>query len=96
MSPLCQNTLNLLQENYMDYPIFIETGTCDGVTTFSMEPLFDKIYTIEVFEQLHNITKSKYNGDKIEFILGDSSIELPKLLQREITKYGRPPYFKVS
>lgn len=30
------------------YPVFVETGTADGYTTFQMEPFFDVLYTVEV------------------------------------------------
>jgi hypothetical protein len=65
--------LNLLKENYRDYPIFIETGTNEGGTTFSVEPHFNTIYTIELSQKYYTNTKSKYNGEKINFLLGDSS-----------------------
>jgi len=72
--------LNLLKENYNSFPIFIETGTHNGETAFAVEPHFHVVYTIELSEKYYNSTKSKYNGNKINFILGDSSIVFEKLL----------------
>lgn len=72
--------LNLLQDDYTTYNCFIETGTLTGGTIFSLEPYFSKLYTIEVSEKYYNDTKNKYNGDKINFILGDSSIVFEGLL----------------
>lgn len=72
--------LDLLHEDYNNYPCFIETGTCSGDTIFAMEKYFDKLYTIEFSEKYFNSTKNKYNGDKIKFILGDSSIIFESLL----------------
>ena len=67
------NFLNLLKGNHRDYPIFIETGTNNGDTTFAVEPHFNTIYTIELSQKHYTNTKSKYRGDKINFLLGDSS-----------------------
>ena len=72
--------LNTLQDDYTKYPCFIETGTLEGETTFALEPYFDKLYTIEFSEKYYNNTKNRYNGNKISFILGDSSIEFKSLL----------------
>jgi hypothetical protein len=72
--------LNNLQDDYKNYPVFIETGTYNGDTIFELEPVFNKLYTIEFSEKYYNNTKNKYNGDKIQFILGDSSIVFESLL----------------
>lgn len=69
-------------ENFFnEYPIFIESGTHLGNTTFVMEKLFKKIYTIEIKKELFIKTKSKYKGNKINFYLGDSSIILKEICQ---------------
>jgi hypothetical protein len=80
MPSLTEIFLNQLQDDYKKYPCFIETGTYEGATTFSLEPYFDKIYTIEFSEKYYNSTKQKYKGNKINFILGDSSIVFNSLL----------------
>jgi hypothetical protein len=72
--------LNSLQDDYKDFPCFIETGTFNGDTIFAVEPLFDKLFTIEFSEKYYNYTKNRYNGNKIHFILGDSSIVFQTLL----------------
>jgi hypothetical protein len=72
--------LNLLQDDYTKYNCFIETGTYMGNTIFSFEPYFNKLYTIEFSEKYYNDTKNKYNGNKINFILGDSSVVFKSLL----------------
>ena len=72
--------MDLLQDDYKEYNCFIETGTLNGDTIFSLEPYFNNLYTIEFSEKYHTDTKNKYYGDKINFILGDSSIVFESLL----------------
>jgi hypothetical protein len=74
--------LDNLQDDYKSYSCFIETGTLNGDTIFSVEPYFDKLYTIEFSEKYNHQTKNKYTGNKIEFILGDSSIVFENLLPK--------------
>jgi len=59
-----------------DFINFVETGTWRGDTIFEVEPYFENLYTIEIKEDLYNNVKKLYNGNKINFILGDSSFEL--------------------
>lgn len=72
--------LDKLQSDYKEYKCFVETGTWVGNTIFNLEPYFDKLHTIEFSEKYYNNTKSRYHGNKINFILGDSSIEFKTLL----------------
>jgi hypothetical protein len=72
--------LKQLQDDYKNYSCFIETGTHNGDTIFAVEPYFDTLHTIEFSERYYNNTKNRYNGDKIKFILGDSSIVFGGLL----------------
>jgi len=69
-----------LKDDYYNYKYFVETGTYNGDTIFAMEPFFDKLYTIEYSESYHNRTKNNYEGKKINFLLGDSSIVFTTLL----------------
>ncbi len=80
MPSLNKNFLLNLQDDFKQYKYFIETGTLEGETTFAMEPYFEKIYTIELSQQHHNRAKNKYNENKINFILGDSSKIFESLL----------------
>lgn len=80
MPSLSKDFLNKLQEDYTKYNCFIETGTYNGETTFALEPYFDKLYTIEFSEKYYNNTKNKYHGNKINFVLGDSSVVFQSLL----------------
>lgn len=79
--PSLDNTfLTLLRDDYKKFPCLIETGTFYGETTFALEPYFDETYTIEFNDKYYNNVKNKYTGNKIKFILGDSSIEFETLL----------------
>jgi hypothetical protein len=80
MPSLQLDFLHQLQDDYTTFPCFIETGTLNGGTTFALEPYFNKVYTIEYSEKYYTNTKSKYHGDKIQFILGDSSVVFKSLL----------------
>lgn len=64
------------------YPIFVETGTADGYTTFQMEPFFDLLYTVEVKKEFYERVVNSYTGSKIHFLLGDSAILLEFLCQK--------------
>ena len=80
MPSLNINFLNKLQDNYTNYNTFIESGTYEGDTIFSLEPYFNNLFTIEYSKSLYENTKNKYMGNKINFILGDSSIIFNTLL----------------
>jgi len=75
------NFLKSLEEDYKLYNIFIETGTFRGNTIFNLEPYFDLLYTIEIKKNFYNEVIKKYNGNKINFLLGDSSEIFEKLLK---------------
>lgn len=74
------NFLISLKDDFNKYKTFIETGTAMGWTIFSMEPYFDNLFTIEISELYYTLTKDKYNGNKINFILGDSTYMLNDIL----------------
>ena len=80
MPSITYSFLKKLKDSYKNYPCFIETGTYQGDTTFGVEPYFKKLHTIEYSETYYNNTKKKYTGNKINFILGDSSIVFKSLL----------------
>ena len=74
------NFLNILKDDFKKYPLFIETGTNNGDTIFSVEPYFNFLYTIELSQKYFINTRSRYKGNKINFILGDSSIVFENFL----------------
>jgi hypothetical protein len=69
-----------LKDNYTNFNTFIETGTLNGETVFAFEPYFKNLYTIEISSKYYTDTKRKYKGNKINFILGDSSVIFKNLL----------------
>ena len=73
--------LKSLHADHTNYTCFIETGTLEGKTTMAMEPHFRELYTIEYSEKFHAIAKSHY-GNKIHFLLGDSSVVFETLLPK--------------
>lgn len=82
------NFLKELKSDYTNYPVFIESGTSSGDTILPIEPYFNKLYTIEISNYYYDIAKNKYFGNKINFILGDSSKVfcdlLPNINQKSI------------
>lgn len=80
MPSIDKTFLENLNGDYKEFHYFIETGTYDGETTFALEPFFDKLYTIEFSEKFYYKTKNRYNGNKINFILGDSGVVFNSLL----------------
>jgi hypothetical protein len=74
MPPLPIALLHSLKDDFKNYPVFIETGTLFADTIRTMEPVFEKLYSIEFDERLHNNAKSRYSNSKMNFLLGDSSI----------------------
>lgn len=63
--------------------IFIETGTHKGNMTAAVKNHFQKLYTIELSDELYQDAQKRFAKDgHIELINGDSGIELPKILSR--------------
>jgi predicted AAA+ superfamily ATPase len=90
--------LSKLQDDKTKYVCFVETGTYNGDTIFALEPYFDKLYTIEFSEKYYSNTKNSYNGNKINFILGDSSVVFQDLLPNITDKkrmYFREAYHPI-
>ena len=80
MPRLNQQFFMLLQDDKERFPTFVETGTYEGATVFSVEDLFKKIYTIEIENKFFEETKTFYRGNKIDFLLGDSILVLQDLV----------------
>uniref|UniRef100_A0A6C0FCP0 Methyltransferase n=1 Tax=viral metagenome TaxID=1070528 RepID=A0A6C0FCP0_9ZZZZ len=72
MPALESSIFNAIQCDLTQYSNFVETGTFLGETIYSVEPFFNKLYTIEVKEEFYRNHIEKYKGDKIKFYLGDS------------------------
>ncbi|MCK4816324.1 hypothetical protein KA005_11195 [bacterium] len=63
-------------------PVFFETGTYKGDMVFSVKKNFDKIYSIELSEQLYKQARSRFRHDKhITILHGDSGEVLPAVLE---------------
>ncbi len=61
--------------------IFVETGTYIGDTVEAMKHCFDKIYSIELSEELFEAAKQRFASEQhIELVQGDSGKEIEKIL----------------
>ena len=61
-----------------EYPICVETGTNLGYSTSIIADIFPRVYTIEIKEDLHE--RAAQSFPDVECILGDTSVELPRLI----------------
>lgn len=76
------NKLENLIEDINDYSTFLETGTSYGATIISIYQYFSKLWTVELSEELYNISKQNIkNIPHCTQVFGDSLIEVPKFLQ---------------
>ena len=63
---------------------FVETGTFTGEKWVdAMRPYFSRIVSIEMAPDIHEAAVRRFQGDsRVELLLGDSSILLPRLLEQ--------------
>jgi len=81
MPSLDKTIFSSIKEDISGYKTFVETGTLYGDTMNNMAGLFDKLYSIEIDKVLYDKAKQKFSDhSKMEFIHGDSSIELKELI----------------
>lgn len=67
-----------------DWKIFVETGTYMGETIKQMAPNFETLYTIEIDPILYystSYTLKSQGINNVNFILGDSSVELAAICE---------------
>lgn len=68
----------------------VETGTCMGDTVEAMRQVMDRIYSIELGRELHDLATNRFRQyPEIELILGDSGREIGRLLK----ELDRPALF---
>lgn len=78
----------VLKNSDKTFPYFVETGTNAGGTINNCHKLFDKLYTIEIKEDLHIMAKNmakRENITNVTFILGDSVDTIKNLKLNENT-----------
>jgi hypothetical protein len=76
-----KNILDYFKINKNHYPYFVETGTYMGETILRFINDFEKSYTIELSDELHNLFNQKdYDRNKLKSLLGDSSIILKEVI----------------
>ena len=62
--------------------VFIETGTYFGDTVSAMSTIFDRIYSIELSEELHKNALRRFAGNfKVNLLCGDSSNKIEEAAQ---------------
>jgi DREV methyltransferase len=84
-----QQTLQTYAQKY-DLKVLVETGTYYGDMIEAMKNVFDKIYSIELSQELFERAKKRFKNQKqVELIQGDSGIELKSLMN----KIDRPTLF---
>ncbi len=71
-----------IRDNF-DARVFIETGTFKGETSCWAASHFEKVITVELSVELYKEAVQKYRQlSNIEFRIGDSSQELPRILSQ--------------
>lgn len=71
-------------KDFSNIKTFIETGTYEGDTILPMASVFKQLYTIEIKPEFSNSVRAKAQSrgiTNINFIVGDSSVELEELLK---------------
>jgi hypothetical protein len=62
---------------------FIETGTFTGEMVEAMRPHFQRLISIEMSPEIYDAARRRFAGDpRIEILLGDSAVVLPRVLDR--------------
>jgi len=81
---LYENQKNI--KGLKDIKFCIETGTNIGQTSKCFSNHFEKVFTIELYPHLHNKNYEtiKSQCGNIEFLSGQSPVELKKILQSNI------------
>jgi hypothetical protein len=63
--------------------VFVETGTYFGDTTYFISKYVNRLFTIEIKKEFwENAVKRFQNIKKIEVLLGDSGIEIKRILEK--------------
>lgn len=76
-----EKILMFFNKNKNQYLYFVETGTYMGETILRFINDFEKSYTIELSNELHNLFNQKdYDRNKLKSLLGDSSIILKEVI----------------
>jgi hypothetical protein len=60
---------------------FVETGTYMGETVAAVAALFDRCWTVELSDELHQRARARFTGSNVECMNGDSGIVTRQILQ---------------
>lgn len=73
-----------------DYPVFVETGTYAGSSSWIASGHFDKVYTCDINNDMEKERNEKFaESENIEFLLADSREALPVFFN----KIGNDKFF---
>lgn len=73
--------LTEIQENKLNYQVFVETGTLLGDTVINLSDQFTEIHTVEIAEHYYNAFVNNRKLPHIKAHLGDSVFVLPDIVQ---------------
>lgn len=85
LTPEKKAELILEYANKYNCKIFVETGTYKGDTLYKCKDFFNKLYSIELSQDLFYLCKNRFvDFNNIYIFKGDSSRILPKIVEGEI------------
>ena len=92
MPKYSRRDVNALIDGDPAYTTCVETGTFKGTTALKLAEQFERVYTIEIDEKLHQQACNKFAGKSaanITALLGDSR-EILRTLVPELCADGKP------
>lgn len=80
---ILEHVFNNREEQFKEFPTFVETGTWLAETSVMASQLFETVHTIEIKDEFCNNARRLHRDKKnIYFHLGDSSILMPLLCKK--------------
>lgn len=76
-----QKIITEFQERY-NYEVLVETGTYKGDMVEAQKKIFNKVFSIELGDDLYRKAKKRFKNDRnVEILQGDSGKVLPELIK---------------
>lgn len=70
----------------------VETGTCRALTTEFLAEAFDKVYTVDIFQEYVDLAKGKFAGRNVECLCGNS-VEVLESICKKMDKNKTTLFF---